>query len=60
MTRALPKEVCRIGVADRVTLLPFGGVQLLAQCRHAQCTDECPLLGAQRTLTQPLLTNLDL
>jgi hypothetical protein len=33
---------------------------LLAQSRHAQCADECPLLGAKRTLTNRLLTNLDL
>ena len=33
---------------------------LLAQSRHAQCADECPLLGAKRTCDQPLLTNLDL
>jgi hypothetical protein len=28
--------------------------------RHAQCADECPLLGANRTFDQPLLTDLDL
>ena len=33
---------------------------LLAQSRHAQCADECPLLGAKRDMDQPLLTNLDL
>jgi hypothetical protein len=31
----------------------------LAQSKHAQCADECPLLGANRT-DQSLLTNLDL
>jgi hypothetical protein len=33
---------------------------LLAQSRHAQYADEYPLLGANRTFDQPLLTNLDL
>jgi hypothetical protein len=28
---------------------------LLALSRHAQCADECPLLGAKRTLTQRCL-----
>src|SRR5215510_2404005 len=28
---------------------------LLAQSRHAQCADECPLLGATRTLTNRCL-----
>jgi hypothetical protein len=32
---------------------------LMAQSRHAQCADECPPLGANRTFDQPLLTNLD-
>ena len=27
----------------------------MAQSRHAQCADECPLLGARRTLTQRCL-----
>jgi hypothetical protein len=31
----------------------------MAQSRHAQCADECPLLGAKRNIDQPLLTNLD-
>jgi hypothetical protein len=33
---------------------------LLAQSRHAQCADECPLLAAKRTLTNRCFTNLDL
>ena len=28
---------------------------LLAQSRHAQCADECPLLGAKRTVTNRCL-----
>jgi hypothetical protein len=40
--------------------LSFVKCPLLAQSRHAQCADECPLLGAKRTFDQPLLTNLDL
>src|SRR4030095_9245360 len=28
---------------------------LMAQSRHAQCADECPLLGAKRTLTNRCL-----
>jgi hypothetical protein len=27
----------------------------MAQSRHAQCADECPLLGANRTLTNRCL-----
>ena len=27
----------------------------MAQSRHAQCADECPLLGAKRTLTNRCL-----
>jgi hypothetical protein len=42
------------------TLFPFKphlyhGCPLLAQSRHAQCADECPLLGAKRTLTNRCL-----
>jgi hypothetical protein len=42
------------------TLFPFKphsyhGCPLLAQSRHAQCADECPLLGARRTLTNRCL-----
>ena len=29
----------------------------LAQSRHAQCADECPLLGAKRTWTNRRLPN---
>jgi hypothetical protein len=32
----------------------------VAQSGHAQCADECPLLGAKRTLIDRWLTNLDL
>jgi hypothetical protein len=32
----------------------------MALSGHAQCADECPLLGAKRTLKQRLLTHLDL
>ena len=28
---------------------------LMAQSRHAQCADKCPLLGAKRTLTNRCL-----
>jgi len=31
------------------------GRLLLALSRHAQCADECPLLGAKRTLTKRCL-----
>jgi hypothetical protein len=41
-------------------LLRFSGCLLMAQSRHAQCADECPLLGAKLDSDQPLLTNLDL
>jgi len=32
-----------------------GAGPLLAQSRHAQCADKCPLLGAKRTLTNRCL-----
>jgi len=32
----------------------------LAQSRHAQCADECPLLGAKTDVDQPLLINLSI
>jgi hypothetical protein len=40
----------------------LGNTPLLAACEGdaAKCADECPLLGAKRTVTQRLLTNLDL
>ena len=32
-------------------------VRLMAQSRHAQCADECPLLGAKRKWTNRCLPN---
>jgi hypothetical protein len=32
-------------------LILLGNRLLLAQSRHAHCADECPLLGAKRTVT---------
>src|SRR6476646_5434395 len=41
---AKPFVNCRSGAMSSDCLCP-----LLAQSRHAQCADECPLLGAKRT-----------
>ena len=39
-------------IRERTCYTPFiPGCLLLVQSRHAQCADECPLLGAKRTLT---------
>jgi hypothetical protein len=45
-----------MGPPQLVAMLNHGRCPLLAQSGHAPCADECPLLGAKRTL----LANLDL
>ena len=44
----------RTQVQFRRTALQSVGL-LMAQSRHAQCADECPLLGAKRTWTNRCL-----
>jgi len=48
------------GSWPKLWLVPWGRCPPMAHSRHAQCADKCPLLGANRTFDQPLLTNLDL
>jgi hypothetical protein len=50
---ALIAHACPAGsLVDASPLQEQARRPLLAQSRHAQCADECPLLGAKRTLAR--------
>jgi hypothetical protein len=46
-------QIC--GVCYYEELATAVGCLLLAHSRHAQCADECPLLGAKQTVTNRCL-----